>query len=166
LWDDPDDDHLFIPNTIFAAEELIEAIADAGLELALPSGIPMHQHNVTKSWSRLDWVFLSGHSLDLLLSCDTQTDSQGILMDHLLVLTELNLYLGPSTDKLFTNFREVDWMEFHAVLKIQLASLPPPEQILDQAQLDKSCENLMAAIQRNIQEQVPIMEITPKSKHW
>jgi len=57
-------------------------------------------------------------------------------------------------------------VEFHAVLKIQLASLPPLEQILDQAQLDESCENLTAAIQRNIQEQVPIMEITPKSKCW
>ena len=56
LWDDPDDDRLFTPNVISAAEELIEAIADAGLELALPSRIPMHQHNVTKSWTRLDQV--------------------------------------------------------------------------------------------------------------
>jgi len=42
LWDDPDDDHLFTPNAISATEELIEAIADAGLELALPSGTPMY----------------------------------------------------------------------------------------------------------------------------
>jgi len=75
----------------------------------------------------LDQVFLSGHSLDLLLSCDTWTDSQGILMDHLPVLTKLDFHLGPSTDKPFTNFREVDWVEFHAALKIQLASLPPLE---------------------------------------
>jgi hypothetical protein len=60
----------------------------------------------------------------------------------------------------------VDWVEFHAALKVQLASLPPLEQMLDQAQLDESCETLSAAIQRTIQEQVPITEISPKSKRW
>jgi len=49
LWDDPDDDCLFTPNVISTTEELIEAIADAGLELALPSRTPTHQHNVMKS---------------------------------------------------------------------------------------------------------------------
>jgi len=166
LWDDPDDDRLFTPNAVYAAEELIEAIADTGLELALPSGIPMHQHNVTKSWTRLDQVFLSDHSMDMLLSCDTRTDLRGILTDHLPVLTELDLHLGPSTNKPFTNFREVDWEEFHTALEGQLARIPPPERIRDQAQLAASCETLTAAIQRAIQEQVPIMEITPKSKRW
>ena len=126
LWDDPNDDRLFTPDAVSAAEELTEAIADAGLELALPSGTPTHQHNVTKSWTRLDQVFLSEHSMDLLLSCDTRTDARGILTDHLPILTELDLHLGPSTDQPFSNFREVDWEEFRAALTVQLESLPPP----------------------------------------
>ena len=47
-WDDPSDVRLFTSEAINAAEVLIEAVADAGLELALPSRIPTHVHNVTK----------------------------------------------------------------------------------------------------------------------
>ena len=50
-WDDPNDTRLFTNDGMEAAERLIEAVADAGLELALPSGIPTHKHNVTKLWS-------------------------------------------------------------------------------------------------------------------
>jgi exonuclease III len=112
LWDDPNDDRLFTNEAIDAAEVLIEAIADVGLVLALPGEIPTHQHNVTKRWSRLDQVFISDHSEDMLISCDTWTDWQGILTDHLPILTELDLQLGLTTNKPFTNFREVAWDEF------------------------------------------------------
>ena len=166
LWDDPNDDRLFTNEAIDAAEVLIEAIADVGLVLALPSEIPTHQHNVTKRWTRLDQVFISDHSEDMLISCDTRMDQQGLLTDHLPILTELNLQLGLIADKPFTNFREVDWAEFQTALGTQLSRLPPPAQICDQAQLDTSCEALTLAIQEAIQEQVPVTEVTPKSKRW
>jgi len=51
LWDNPNNDQLFMLEVIDAVEVLIEAIVDIGLELALPSGTPTHQHNITKSWS-------------------------------------------------------------------------------------------------------------------
>ena len=66
---------LFTNEATEAAEKLIEAVAvlaDAGLDLALPSGTPAHRHNVTKLWNRLDQVFLSDHSDNILISCDTQ----------------------------------------------------------------------------------------------
>ena len=47
-WDDHCDDRLFTSEAIEAAERLIKAVMDTGLELALPSGIPTHRHNVTK----------------------------------------------------------------------------------------------------------------------
>jgi len=95
-----------------AAEVLIEAIVDIGLELTLPSGIPTHQHNVTKGWSQLDQVFPLEHSENMLISCDTWTDLQGILTDHLLIVTILDLLMEPSAKLLYPNFREVDWDEF------------------------------------------------------
>ena len=70
-WDDPRDDRLFTNEATEAAEKLIEAITDAGLDLALPSGIPTHRHNISKLWSRLDQVFISDHSDNILVSCDT-----------------------------------------------------------------------------------------------
>ena len=65
-WDDPNDTRLFTMEALAAAEVLIEAVASLGLELALPSGIPTHVHNVTKKWSRLDQVFISEHSTDMV----------------------------------------------------------------------------------------------------
>jgi hypothetical protein len=47
-WDNPEDSRLFMNEATEAAEKLIEAVADTGLELALPSGIPTHEHSATK----------------------------------------------------------------------------------------------------------------------
>jgi ribonuclease HI/exonuclease III len=165
-WDDPNDVHLFTDEATKAAEELIDLIADVGLDLALPTGIPTHRHNVTKKWSRLDQVFLTDHSSELLISCDTQVDQRGIKTDHLPILTELSLPMVTAPEESYANFREVDWESFHQVLEGQLSILPPAQAIETQSQLDLSCEQLTEAIQKTIQEQVPVTVITPKSKRW
>jgi hypothetical protein len=71
-WDDPSDTRLFTSDIMEVAERLIKVVADIGLELTLPSSILTHKHNITKLWSRLDQVFLSDYSENLLISCDTQ----------------------------------------------------------------------------------------------
>ena len=130
----------------YAMEVLIEVVVDIGLELALPSRTPMHQYNVTKSQSRLDQVFLLEHTKHMLISCNMQTDLQGILTDYLLIVTVLDFQMEPTTNMLFANFREVDWEEFRLALETYLPGLLPPEWILNQHQLDSSCEVLMIAI--------------------
>src|SRR5258707_10231422 len=70
-WDNPNDTWLFTSDVIKAAEILIEAIATSGLELALSSSLPTHLHNVTKKWTRLDQVFISDHSTELIERCET-----------------------------------------------------------------------------------------------
>jgi len=102
----------------------------------------------------------------MLISCDTWTDLRGILTDHLPIVTVLDLEIEPAADTPFTNFREVDWEEFRIALEQRLANLPPPERITNQPQLDTTCKELTAMIQSIIFEQVPITEITPKSKRW
>jgi hypothetical protein len=149
-----------------AAEKLIEAIADAGLDLALPSGIPTHKHSVTKRWSRLDQVFLSKRSNDLLTSCNTQPEARGINTDHLPILTELSLDMAVTDLSMLPNFREVNWEEFRTELKKQLDKIPALERIQNQRQLDKRCAELTEAIQEVIRTEVPTTEITQKSKRW
>jgi exonuclease III len=166
LWDNPNDDHLFTNEALNDAEELIEALADIGLELTLPGGITAHQHNVMKKWSRLDQVFISDHSEHLLISCDTRTDMQGIIMDHLPILMELDLHIEPTADNPAFNFREVSWDKFHKELEMQLSKLPPPKKIRSQRQLNSCCESLTEAIQKTIKVQVPVTEITLKLKRW
>ena len=165
-WDDPRDTRLFMGDTAEAAEKLIEALADIGLELALPSGIPTHKHNVTKCWSRLDQVFVSDHSENILLSCDTLPDHRGINTDHLPILTELNLKADIAEDAEILNYWNVDWGDFRKKLSVKLVDLAPPAPIASQRQLNDSCASLTKAIQRTIEEQVPVTELTSKSKRW
>ena len=165
-WDDPNDTRLFTNEAIGASESLIEAVAEAGLKLALPSGIPTHKHNVTKKWTRLDQVFISDHSENILITCDTQPDNRGINTDHLPVLTELNLDAPTVTKVAAPNFRNVDWEEFGKTLNGHLEKLQPPERIQNQRQLDKSCMDLTTAIQATIKVCVPKPEIAPKTKRW
>jgi len=72
-WDDRNDERLFTSEALDAANYLIDTVSVLGLEMALPRSIPTHLHNVTKKWSRLDQVFISDHSTELIESCDTET---------------------------------------------------------------------------------------------
>jgi len=165
-WDDPGDDRLFTKEATLAAEILIEAVAETGLELVLPCGLLTHCHSATKRWSRLDHVFITDHSIDMVTMCNTLPDHRGINMDHLPILMELNLVVNILEVDPIPNFREVDWDEFWKALSTHLEATDRSLAIICQRQLDERCTKLTEAIQAAIQDQVPIMEITPKSKHW
>lgn len=165
-WDDPSDIRLFTREATRSAEILINLIAEAGLDLALPPQKSTHRHNVTKKWTRLDQVFLSDHSVDALISCDTVRKSPGICTDHLPILTELNMSVAHTPAKTIENFREVDWDKFRAELRTQLSLLGRPRPIEDQASLDEACQKVTEAIQGTITVQVPTSEISPKAKRW
>jgi hypothetical protein len=133
---------LFINEATEAAEKLIEAVMDAGLELELPNGIPMHKHNVTKCWSRLDQVFITAHSNELLITCSMLPEQRGINMDHLPILTELKLEVATAEAKVVENFRNIIWEDFRDELQKQLSKAKEPTRITTQAQLDKCCKEL------------------------
>ncbi|KAI0247676.1 hypothetical protein BJV78DRAFT_1102233, partial [Lactifluus subvellereus] len=134
--------------------------------LALPSGIPTHQHNATKRWTRLDQVFLSDHSLEALISSNVQEQWRGINTDHLPILTILDLTLTNVSPAEIRNFRDVDWEQFREALGKRLAVLGVPHWITTQAQLDDACTKLTHAIQDAITDKVPASHICPKSKRW
>ena len=165
-WDNPNDTRLFTREALREVEILIEALAEVGLKLALPSGIPTHVHNVTKRWSRLDHVFISEHSVDLVVSCDTQRNRRGINTDHLPILTELNLNASMRAADPIPNFREVDWVAFSEALERHLKELQPAAHITTQVQLDQCCDELTKVIQHTISVHVPSSDPSPKSKRW
>lgn len=165
-WDDPSDTRLFTNAARSAAEYLIDAVATLGLELALPSGIPTHFHNVTKKWSRLDQVFISDHSTDLIESCDTVPHFRSTKTDHLPIMTKLSLTTQTAIVPPTQNFREVDWTTFRESLSARLDSLGNPGPINNQDQLNSSCDLVTKALQETIRENVPIVDICSKSKRW
>jgi ribonuclease HI len=165
-WDDTSDIRLFTKTAINKAEKLISAVADAGLDLALPPKTPTHKHNVSKKWTRLDHVFLSEHSFDTLLSCEVYTEELSPNTDHLPIVTKLDLTLAKATSKSIANFRNVDWEKFRSVLEGQLRTLGLPRAIRNQGELDTECSRLTNAIQNTIQSEVPTIDLCPKSRRW
>ena len=165
-WDDPADTRLFTPVATSDAEILISAIAGAGLDLALPPGIPTHVHNVSKRWTRLDQVFISEDSLDTIVTCDVLADLPGINTEHLPILTTLDLDLAraPSTSPM--NFRNVDWEAFEKELSTELDCLPMPSLIRTQGELDSACLTLTEALQKVINMNIPTKKMGVKSKLW
>jgi Endonuclease-reverse transcriptase len=165
-WDNHDNTRLFTKDTIKAAETLIEATAEAGLKLALPRGIPTHVHNVTKMWTRLNQVFISEHSTDLITACNTEPSKRGINSDHLPILTKLDLATTITKESATHNFREVDWEEFNKELGKNLVVIESAVTIYTQYQLNESCNKLMTAIWTTISKVVLVTCINAKSKHW
>ena len=165
-WDNPNDTWLFTTEVLDAAEVLIEAVASLGLKLTLLSGTPMHLHNVTKKWTRLDQVFITEHSTELIEVCDTEISFRSVKTDHLPVVTKLNLTIPTSQPISCRNFRDVDWNEFCNSLTKHLKNMDNPGPISSQANLNERCVTLTEAIQAAIEESVPISKICSKSKHW
>jgi hypothetical protein len=149
-----------------AAEKLIEAVMEAGLESVLPSGIPMHKHNVTKRWSRLDQVFLSAQSNEMLTTCSTLLEQRGINTDHLPILMVLRLEVAITEAKAIPNFFSVNWEDFRYELRKQLDKAQVPAHISNQMQLDEHCEELTEALQEAIRVVVPAEKPMSKSKRW
>jgi len=102
----------------------------------------------------------------MVIACNALTEHRGINTDHVLILMELDMGLVTNDVKPIPNFREVDWDEFRKVLARHLGPVQAEEQIISQRQLDARCGILTEAIQSMIQEQVLVIEITPKSKQW
>ncbi len=163
-WDNPEDSRLFTKEARDAAEILLKTVADLGMDIALAKGVPTHIHNVTKKWSRLDQVFLTEHTMEAVTSCDTLPGEQGANTDHIPIVTTLDLELTKAPTLPARNFREVDWTSFHKTLKEKFAKMGIPNYNTSPSMLNNECERLTCALQETIGTQVPITNISVKSK--
>lgn len=166
VWDNPNDTRLFKREAFEAAEVLIKTLADLGLELALAAGTPTHVHNVTKKWTRLDQVFITEHTLDKVVLCETRSNERGLNTDHIPIVTKLDVTLDKTSMEETNNFRDVDWEEFRKELEEKMKAFNLPRKILTQAELDRECARLTKAIQDTITMIVPVNGVCPKSKRW
>ena len=128
-WDKHNNTQLFTKDAIKAAKMLIEVTGEVGLDMALPGGIPTHVHNVMKRWTRINQVYISDHSTNLINECNTVTLQRGINTDHLPILTKLDLATPIAEESAIHNFRDVDWEQFNKGLERQLARLRHAEKI-------------------------------------
>ncbi len=87
-------------------------------------------------------------------------------MDHLPIITKLNLMMTLSQAAPFRNFHKVDWESFQDTLEAQFAALNLPNHLTTQKELNSACKSLTSAIQATIKAEVPITKIYSKSKCW
>lgn len=164
MWEDPAHQHLFTRRHLNDADILISLLADYGMDLVLPPGLPTLEHMRTKARHRVDQVFCSSEITSAVMRCDVLPDRPPCT-DHFPVITILDLdsarYRPPPT----YNFRDVDWGEFRELLRERLRQvrLRDPNGKED---FDAMLEELMAAIRDTIQKHVPISHVSPYTKRW
>ena len=91
---------------------LIKVTVDLRLDMALPAGVPMHIHNVTKKWTRLDQVFVLENLMDAIISCKAWGSKRGLNTDHVPIVIKLDATLTRMQEAVTRNFRNVDWEKF------------------------------------------------------
>ena len=165
-WDRPEDSRLFTRDALDAAETLIRATTELRLDMALPAGIPTHQHYVTKRWSRLDQVFVMENTIDTIIECEEKPHDKGINTDHIPIVTRLNVSMGRNPETITNNYRNIDWEKYWETLQSKLQTFRVPNKIKDQAALNIECNRLTKALQETTDKEVPKMDICPKSKRW
>jgi hypothetical protein len=87
-------------------------------------------------------------------------------MDHLPVITKLNLDIPNTPTMAWLNYREVDWAQFCTVLEGKLAWLSAPTAISTQEKLDEACADITSAIKETTKLAVPTTTITANTKCW
>ena len=104
--------------------------------------------------------------MDAIIICEALADTPGVNMDHLPILTSLDLNLARAPSNPPKNFRNVDWEEFEKDLRDRLNKLPAPTTIKTAGELDEACSKLTTAIQETINVKVPTSNPGIKAKIW
>ncbi|KAI0055080.1 hypothetical protein BV25DRAFT_1779704, partial [Artomyces pyxidatus] len=134
--------------------------------MALPAGIPTHEHFVTKKWTRLDHVFCTEATSDLFISCETLPDRRGPATDHVPITSVIDLALAQHDAGPTPNFRVVDWDAFRKDLQARLDTAGPACLIVDRAHFTRACSQVTSIIQDTIAAQVPHSRINIHTRRW
>ena len=149
-WDNLEDDRLFTSDTLAAAETLIMTLAELGLDSALAAGVPTHVHNVTKKWTRLDQVFVTEHTMDMVMVCEMHHKDRGLNTDHIPIISQLDVTLGRTLEQKTNNFRDINWDNFRKTLEERMSKFGIPKRIGSQETLNCECDKLTMALQEMI----------------
>lgn len=167
LWDDEGNNHLFTDKYLDQAQPLINLLSSFDLTMLLPAGIPTLEASRTKNYTRPDNVFGSEELVNTVVRCDTDPGRRPPNTDHIPVITVLDVSvpLAPVSER--RNFRQVDWMDFHACMQRKLEEAPlSTAEIRSVEDFDTSLMALMSLIGDVIQETVPISKPSPFAKRW
>jgi len=166
LWDRDEDTHLFTSESLNKAERLIELLADHGMEMILPKGIPTLQHMRSKRYSRPDNVFCSDLLAHTVIRCEVDARARPTKTDHFPIITILELPQDRVKQKPTYDFRMADWEDILENLSIRLAEIPDPTPLLDDLSFQQAVDNLTGVLQDTIRTRVKLKQPVPQSRRW
>jgi hypothetical protein len=143
------------------AEELIETMADLGMELMLPAGTV----TFPRASTTIDLVWGNNRAIEAATKCKVSTRNDHT-SDHLAIETMLNLKTPnvEQTQKPF-NYDKTDWKSMEYIL----ANIMPPIINPDTAtseEVDTFASDISKALHQATSETTPRKQPTPYSKRW
>jgi hypothetical protein len=166
LWDEERNAHLFTTAALEATQPLLNMITRYNMKMALPKDIPTLEASSTKNYTRVDNVFCSATLLDAFVTCNTDPQQHPQKMDHMPILSRLEIMPGRTDFEAKCNYKLTDWAEFRETLEAGLAALPEPEELAMTARFHATLEQLDLVIKAAITKHVPMSKPSPYSKRW
>lgn len=164
MWENPQYKQLFTHRHLDDAEVVINMLADYGMDMALPPGIPTLEHMVSKELHRVDQVFISAELSDYIIKCNTLKHCPPCT-DHYPITTTIDLNIARTLPTPGPNFRATDWPEFRKELKSKLDRLPlhDPQNAVE---FKSTLDDLMNTILTTIETNVPKTRPSSYMKRW
>jgi endonuclease/exonuclease/phosphatase family metal-dependent hydrolase len=112
MWDEAHNSHLFTAANLDTAEELLEVVAERGMEMTLPKGLPTLEARVMHNLTRPDNIFCSASLTEAIVKCNVHPEDCLPIADHFPIVTHFNTSIQQAVVEVKKNFRAVDWKEF------------------------------------------------------
>ncbi|KAF5383105.1 hypothetical protein D9615_004831 [Tricholomella constricta] len=165
MWDEGRNKHLFTRANTEAAEELLEAVAENGMEMILAAGTPTLRAFGTGNLTRPDNVFVSGGLTHAVDECRVIPEEAPPKTDHFPIQTVINAETKRAEVVKGRNFREVDWVKFGEEVEMRMRGRST-EEITTADELNERLDNLVDALQKTIENKVPEKKQSPHMKRW
>ena len=164
MWEDARNAHL-TPSEM-SIHPLLDIIHNFNLCMALPPFIPTLQALSTGNWTRPNNVWCSNHSLELFMKCDTNLGLQGPNIDHVPILSSLDIPLPCNTPKPTCNFCVTDWSKLGKQLTHLLDACPRARRLRTPEELHPALDVINKLIRDSIDTLVPMTKPLPHTKRW
>lgn len=154
MWDDPKNNQIFTSGANKKAVRLLAMVAKWVMVMALPAGLPTLEHSSSKTWTRLDNIWVDNTLLNGVTRCIVEPGQRPIKMDHLPMSLELDLTPSRIDVEERYDWRATTWKDFSKEMEAGIQHLPvgPIKDIPDLESRIKELDNLMIHV-RN--EHVP-----------
>ncbi|KAK7017263.1 hypothetical protein R3P38DRAFT_2381409, partial [Favolaschia claudopus] len=136
------------------------------MKMPLPKDVPTLRAKASKNLTRPDNVFCSEGLFPFFTACNAFPEWTPGTTDHFPVVSTLDL-VPPSKEKVERrDWRAADWEEFRKMLRRELEGVAEVEGYASVEEVENGIRELDAAIQRCVEEHVPLRKVSPHSKRW